>query len=170
MKYFALLYLPLFLFSISCKTKVNPIVDYSNLKYDTNAIKIFYWDTTRLPFPNNSEPIAITTKDIETVDSAIRSQMKWFNDSISPKLFLSFSKSAPLETFIINPQKYKRQYFPYKDVNGKKVFYIICFCNEFKEWKTKRYTGKLHNGICEITIMVNLSRMTVEQFNTGSYG
>ena len=171
MKYLALLCLLFVLpFFITCKNKVNLTLDYSNLTYDTNTLKIFSWDTAKWTFPNNSEPIAVTMKDIETVDSVIKSQIKLFNDSISPKYFLSFNKTAPLEKFIIDLQKYKRQYFPYKDVNGKKVFYIICFCDEFKEWKTKLYTGKLHYGICEVTIMVNLSRMTVDEFSTGSYG
>ena len=121
-------------------------------------------------FPQNSDPVPLTLNDIVTTDSILKVAVDSFNKTNSRGLYESFNKQVPIEIFIINLKKYKKQYFPYRDVNGQKIIYIICFCDEFKAWKNEIYSGRLHSGICNFNLKVNLSEKNFNYLLIGGYG
>jgi len=137
--------------TFSCNFKNNDTLEYSRLQYDTSSLILFKWDTIKYTFPKNSDPLPLTQDDIVVTDSILKVAVDSFNKTQSPGLYESFNKQVPMETFIINLNGYKRQYFPYRDVNGQKIIYITCFCDKFKGWK-KRFT--LEGYTMEFAILI----------------
>ena len=154
----------------SCNQNATEAYNYSLLQVDTNKIYIFKWDSTLYTFPIFSEPLALTNDDIKLVDSLLVDAVKKFNETDSKRFYESFNKQFSIDSFTIDLPKYKRQYFPYKDNNGQKVFQVICFSKSFVDWRHKVYHGGLHGGISKFTLRINLSERKADQFYTGGYG
>jgi len=164
-------YLLIFSFAIfSCRQNAKGTFDYSLLQVDTNCIKVFKYDSTLYTFPKFSEPLSLTNDDIKLVDSLLVDIVQKFNQIDSKELYEMTKKQFSIDSFTIDLTKYKRQYFPYKDNNGQKVFRLICFSRPFKDWKEKVYSGRLHGGITKFTLRVNLSEKKADEFSIGGYG
>ena len=154
----------------SCRPIQTGTLDYDTLNYDTNRVALFLWDTTKYVFPNNSDPLPLTQNDLSVTDSFLKNAIDSFNAVRSPELYQSFGKVAPLDSFTIDPTKYKTQFFPYKDVNGERIVLVIGFNINFASWKTDVYIGRLHYGIHKFELKVNLSRKVHSDIQTGDYG
>ncbi len=164
--YFTLLSLTIF----ACRQNSNMTYDYTSLSVDTSNTIIFKWDGTLYTFTNFSEPLALSNDDIKLADSLLNDAVDKFNKTNSKGLYQAFNKQVPIDSFIIDLSKYKRQFFPYRDVNGQRVFYLVCFSKTFPEWRNKIYHGGLHYGITKFTLRVNLSDRKADELSTGSYG
>ncbi|WP_205756005.1 hypothetical protein [Lacibacter luteus] len=154
----------------SCRQNAKDTFDYSLLQVDTNYIKVFKYDSALYTFPKFSEPLALTNDDVKLVDSLLVDAVQKFNQTNSKGLYEEFNKQFSIDSFTIDLTKYKRQYFPYKDNNGQKVFQLICFSSPFADWKEKIYSGRLHGGITKFTLRVNLSDKKADEFSIGGYG
>jgi hypothetical protein len=163
-----LLFLSLAFFS--CRQKAKDTFDYNLLQVDTSCIKIFKYDTALYTFPKFSKPLSLTNDDIKLVDSLLLDAVGKFNQTSGKEIYESFNKQFPIDNFIIDMAKYKRQYFPYKDNNGQKVFRLICFSTHYTDWKKNVYSGGLHGGITKFTLRINLSDRKAEEFFIGGYG
>ena len=156
--------------SVACKQTNSATLNYESLSYDTNRIAIFKWDTTKYQFPNNSDPLPLTQVDLQVVDSLLQDGVDSFNTQISPLLYQSFDSKVPLDSFIIKQEKYKFQYFPIKDVNGKRIVDIIGFSTDFAQWKKEVYQPRRHYGMRMLKLEINLSENTRDNINTGDFG
>lgn len=154
----------------SCRQTAQDTFDYSLLQVDTNYIKVFKYDSALYTFPKFAEPLALTNDDVKLVDSLLVDAVQKFNRTNSKGLYEAFNKQISIDSFTIDLTKYKRQYFPYKDNNGQKVFQLICFSSPFADWKKKIYSGRLHGGITKFTLRVNLSDKKADEFSIGGYG
>ena len=139
----------------SCRQSKPGTLDYEKLNHDTNRISIFKWDTAVYIFPNNSDPLPLTQEDLFTIDSFLKDAIDTFNITISSKLYQAFDGKVPIDSFIIKKEKYKHQFFPYRDVNGQRIVAIIGFYDNFYPWKTKIYFGKQHYGMRKTELKVN---------------
>jgi len=169
------LLIPLACFSLtvlafSCKESSTVTLDYQSLNYDTGRIAIFKWDTTKYQFPGNSDPLPLTQEDLKVVDSLLKDAVDGFNTEISAGLYRSFNGRVPVDSFIIRPEKYKLQYFPFRDVNGERIITIVGFSTNFEGWKKKAYLPKLHYGISMFELNVNLTLKTRDNIRSGSFG
>ena len=156
--------------TFSCKDKKPGTLIYSRLQYDTSILKLFDWDTSKYEFPENSDPLPLDQEDIAIADSILSVAVDSFNKDKSPGLYKSFDKRIPIDIFIIDLKKYKRQYLPYRDVNGQKIISIYAFCDKYSSWQTKVYSGRLYGGICYLQLKVNLSEKTFDYLKIGGYG
>lgn len=156
--------------SPSCQHTDSGTLDYARLTYDTNRIAIFKWDTTKYLFPNNSEQMALTQEDLIVVDSLLKDAVDSFNTSISLGLYQKFDSKVPLDSFIIKQDKYRYQYFPFKDVNGQRVITIIGFYTNFQQWKTEVYQPRQHYGMHMLELKVNLSEKNRDNLHSGNFG
>ena len=154
----------------SCRQSANGTLNYSKLNYDTSRIVIFNWDTVKVSFPSNSEPLPLTQQDLFVIDSFITDGINTFNANVNSNLKTLTSKEVPIDLYLINQAEFKYQFFPYIDVNGERVVSVIGFSNNFTFWRTEPYMGRPHFGITEIGLMVNLSRNTSNKFYTCCYG
>jgi hypothetical protein len=145
--------------------------DYSRLSYDINKIAIFGWDTTKYVFPSNSDPLPLSQSDIALIDSLLTDAIDSFNATTALGLYHAFEELQPAESFKIDLRIYKRQLFPYKDVNGKRVVVIFGFNDEFERWRSELYfPARDHYGIKMFELNLNLSDTTRNNVRTGSYG
>lgn len=154
----------------SCKERSAGSLNYHELKYDTNRVAIFQWDTSKYVFPNNSDPLPMTQEDIFLIDSLLQLAINTFNINFSEKLFHSFNGKVPLETFVLKGEKYKYQFFPYKDVNGQRLVVVVGFLGEFLPWRNEFYWGRLHYGMNRLELKINLSEKTSDYLRTADFG
>src|SRR4030095_9313967 len=161
-----------FLFTVttfSCRQNASGTFNYASLNFDTNKITIFNWDSLLYTFPKYSEPLALTNDDIKLVDSLLVDAVEKFNRTDSKGLYESFNKQFSIDSFTIDLSRYKRQYFPYKDNNGQRVFQLVCFSLQFPEWRSKIYYRGVHGGISKFTLRINLSDKKADEFSIGGY-
>ena len=166
----ALSFINLTILALSCMESNPATLDFGRLKYDANRIAIFKWDTTKYQFAANTSPLPLTQDDLRAVDSLIKDAIDSFNTAISPKLYQAFESKIPLDSFIIRYEKYKYQYFPFKNVNGKHVLTIIGFAEDFKQWKQEVYQARLHYGIRMLELEVDLTGKTHDTLRSGDFG
>jgi len=155
---------------LSCQQNSSGILEYQNLDFDTNKIVIFGWDTTKYRFPTNSEPLPLTHDDLLVTDSLIKDGIDSFNTNISPKMVDAFDRKFSVDNFVIKEEKYKYQYYPYKDVNGQRIMTIIGFSTDFQSWKEKMYQPGLHYGIRMFELKINLSEKIRDNLISGDFG
>lgn len=156
---------------LSCKQADNlGTLDYGSLNYDSGRIAIFKWDTTKYLFPNNSTVLSLTQQDLAVTDSLLKDAVDSFNVQMSPRLFESFDGKVPLDSFIIKQEKYKYQYFPFKDVNGQRIIQVIGFSTNFQPWKAEMYQPGVHYGMHMFDLKINLSEKTRENIHSGDFG
>ena len=144
-------------FLLSCGQPKPGTFDYQKLNYDSDRITIFKWDTAKLVFPNNSEPIRLTQEDLAFCDSMLQEAIDSFNRYISPGLYEAFNRSRAIDSFIIKKEKYRYQYFPFEDVNGHHRLNIVGFSNNFQRWKTDIYEPRIHCGMNMVQIDIFLT-------------
>jgi hypothetical protein len=166
----AIVFISATLYSFSCKHVNTGTLEYSKLKYDTNRITIFKWDTTKYLFPNNSDPLPLTQEDLFIVDSLLRDAIDSFNNHISPSLYQAFDRIFAIDSFIIKQERYRYQYFPIKNVNGQRVMTIIGFSVDFQPWKTEVYKPSDHYGMRMLELNVNLLEKTRDNLRSGDFG
>ena len=146
-------------------------MNYHKLSYDTSSTVIFNWDTTLYQFPNNSDPLPLTQEDIKLTDSLLKISIDSFNKH-NPLKEMFDNTLHPIEPLDINLSNYKKQFFPYLDVNFEKVVFINCVCNKHihSDWKKKPLEGRLHSGICQFLVKINLTTKNFYEFSIGGYG
>ncbi|WP_121357741.1 hypothetical protein [Flavisolibacter nicotianae] len=166
----AFLFISLTLFTFSCKQTSSATLNYPSLRYDTNRIAVFRWDTTKYQFPTNSDLLPLTQEDLKIVDSLLKDAVDSFNMQISPRMVQSFNNKVALDSFIIKHENYRYQYFPYKDVNGQRIVTIIGFSGEFHPWKMEVYQAGIHYGMRRLELRVNLSEKTRDNIRSGDFG
>lgn len=157
-------------FTFSCGQNTSGTLNYKRLSYDTNRIAIFNWDTTKYRFPTNSDPLPLTQLDLRVIDSLLEDAIDSFNIQISPRMSEAFDRKVPVDSFIIKQEKYRYQYFPFKDVNGQRVITIIGFSTDFQPWKDEMYQPRLHYGMRMLELKVNLSDKTRDNIQSGDFG
>lgn len=166
----AISFVSLTITKVSCKETNSATLDYGRLNYDTSRIAIFKWDTSKYRFPGNSDPLPLTQEDLKIVNSLVKDAVDSFNVAISPRLYQSFDSKIPLDSFIIRQEKYKYQYFPFKDVNGQRVMTIVGFSTGFEQWKEEIYQPRLHYGMRMLELRVNLTERTRDNIRSGDLG
>ena len=160
----------------SCSQKAaKPLKKPTALIYDTSVIAIFKWDTAKYySFPKNSDSTVLSEEDLDEVDSLFRSAVRAYNDEKRP-LLPQFYKNFGIRDstqILIDLKTYKRQYFPFEDVNGERVVFINCFCTRWRKapyWKTIEETVD-DGGPCYFHLTVNLSKKIWSDFMANGYG
>jgi hypothetical protein len=103
-------------------------------------------------------------------DSLLRDAVDSFNERSSLALYMSFNKAAPRESFTIHLDKYRFQYFPKRDFNGKRVMTIMDFSTGFQSWKTEIYQPKTHYGMQMIELEINFIQRTRGKIHSADFG
>jgi hypothetical protein len=147
------------------------------LSYDTSVIAIFKWDPGKYySFPKNSDSTVLSQQELNDVDSLFKSAVKTYNDEQRqrlPRLYKSFQIQDSSQ-FLLDISKYKRQYFPFENVNGERIVYINCFCidkfhSPYPDWKTVEVFVD-DGGSCYFNLKVNLATKKWSDFWVNGYG
>lgn len=153
-----------------CKQSGTETLNYSSLNYDTSRIFIFSWDIAKYFFPGNSAPLPLSQDDLKTADNLLKDAIDSFNTYISPGLYEAFERRVPIDSFLVNQDRYKYQYFPGKDVNGRRVLKIIGFSTDYRLWKQAVYKPVLHYGTSMIELNIDLTEKSRDNLRSGDFG
>ncbi len=154
----------------ACNNSTNSTLEYQTLAIDTTNTHIFSWDTSRCQFPKNSDPLSLSGADIFYIDSLLRDVVDSFNIKISPRLYNAFDTNVRIEDFFIDLRKYRKQYIPYQDVNGQRILTVYAFCDSTNYWKTEIGYPRLHGGVCNLQMPINLTEKSRSDLRHGGFG
>jgi hypothetical protein len=160
---------------LGCNQIEAPVRKAKPLNYDTAVIAIFKWDASKYySFPRNSDPISLTQDELVLMESIFTSAVTEYNDRVRPLLPRLYETLGRKDStlILINFKEYKRQYFPYKDVNGERIVYINCFCEKYGEFRHWREVEELvdDGGNCYFQLKINLTQKKYIDFFVNGYG
>ena len=129
---------------------------------DTSVIAILPIDTSYHWLFENTKPLNLTEKDLQTADNILANCIIIHN-----------AKQDTTRQFseYIDLKKYKRQYIPLVNSKGEKKVYINCFCISdwgFDNWK-KSLVQVDDGGSCFFQLIINLTTLEYEKFGTNGY-
>lgn len=136
-------------------------ISLSKAQIDTASIAIIPFDATQYWIFEKSQPYSLTNIDIEAIELILRKWVNEYNPSQEQE-FQSIHKNHPelnidKANFIIDLQRYKRQYIAIINTKGEKEVWINCFCGERDQnWKTNLIVIK-DGGNCYFNLKVNLT-------------
>jgi len=170
-----ILFLPV---SLSCNQKTShAVINKKPLQYDTSAIAMFENDTGKLYLlPQGSGLASLTQNDLGIADSLFNTAVNDYNNKQRPLLKGWYKKFQLQDStrVLINPKKYRRQYFAYTDSNGQKIIYINCFCNDhnFRDHPNwKKYEVIVDDGgNCYFELKVNIDHKKYFDFFVNGQG
>lgn len=131
------------------------------VQIDTASIAIIPFNTTQSWIFENSQPINLTNRDIETIEIILRKCINNYNPTQEQE-FQSIHNNHPeynidKTNFIIDLQRYKRQYIAAINAKREKEVWINCFCKEGDlNWKTNLIIVK-DGGDCYFNLKINLT-------------
>jgi hypothetical protein len=65
---------------------------------------------------------------------------------------------------------YRYQYFPYNDVNGERIIYIVGFTSEFQAWRDEPYEPRTDYGMQMFELRINLTEHNRSDIGIGGFG
>lgn len=137
-------------------------VSSTSLNLDTSVIALLPLDTAQCWAFNDCSPADLTNDDLiqiekllrECVDNYNPEQEKQFNEIKSKYPGYKFYKKH----FIIDLERYRRQYIAVTNKEGEKEVWINCFCDkEIDYWKTD-IVFVFDGGNCFFNLKVNLTK------------
>ncbi|QHT65901.1 hypothetical protein GXP67_04070 [Rhodocytophaga rosea] len=110
----------------------------------------------------NSKPATLTGKDLETIEQILQQVLKVYNPN-EKKQYEQIKKQNPEskireDNFVINLNRYKRQYIAFLNEKGEKEVWINCFCGDIdRNWQNEIIFVR-NGGNCFFNLKVNLNR------------
>ena len=163
----------LFLLSIisSCKTeKLKPIKqdDTTEISIDTSKITILKNEIyTPYLIPKNSKYSNLNRSEILEVENLLIESIAKFNKEQEKEIDKVRLENPGFnlnrDNFIINLQKYQRQYVAYTTESGEKEVWVNCFCSRNKKWKIEPVIVK-DGGNCYFNLKINLTKKICSDF------
>jgi len=127
---------------------------------DTSMVVILPLDTTHSWIFKNVKQAELTSNELSLIENILTNCIQEYNK----KEKLEFRQLQSKETdaqfnindFIIDLNKYKRQYIAVINSNGEKEVWVNCFCNSFdKDWRKQRIIVK-DGGNCYFNLKINI--------------
>jgi len=132
-----------------------------SLTVDTSVIAIIPFDTTdNWPF-ENAEPTNLNQTELQQIEKILADCIAKYN----PKQKLRFdeisakypSEEFELGEFIIELNRYKRQYVPVINEKGEKVVWVNCFCGVWDKSDKYQILIIFDGGNCYFNVKINLA-------------
>lgn len=134
---------------------------------DMTSIAIIPFDTTYLLF-EKAQPTDLNTQELQLIEKLIFDCISQYNPG-QRKQFEEISNKYPnenfkLSDFIIELNRYKRQYVPVINDKGEKEVWVNCFCDTWdSDWK-KEIIEVLDGGNCYFQMKINLTEKKYYDF------
>lgn len=146
------------------KTKAETkIIEQQNImsNVDTSIITILPFDTIKHWVFKNNSPTDLTGEDLLQVESILNKCISVYNTNQETH-FKELNEKYPgykldWNNFIIDLQRYKRQYVATTNSKGEKEVWLNCFCGGgYPNWKTDLVFVK-DGGNCYFNLKINLT-------------
>jgi hypothetical protein len=141
--------------------KENDSLFVSVLKYDSSYSYLF---------PTSVASVDIAPVEIEVCETLLADYVKEYNLAAVEK-YKEVTKEGPKanvdeKDFIIELQRYGRQYLPVITEQGDKIVYVNCFCDprRFNNWRRNLIVVQ-DGGHCFFNFKVNLSKRKIVSFS-----
>ncbi len=117
-------------------------VSDKKIQLDTSMVAILPFDTIQYWVFKNAKQTDLSIKDLIIIENLLTDciaeynpkQEQQFNELKSNNLELSFN----IKHFVIDLERYKRQYMAVINDKGEKEVWINCFCNSWeKDWRNE---------------------------------
>jgi hypothetical protein len=110
------------------------------------------------------KPATLSKSEIDQIDTILKKCVAVYNPN-RQKEFDSLLLMRPgiknnLKYFVIDLNRYKRQYIPITNEYGEKEIWVNCFCrNQNKNW-LREYISVRDGGNCYFKVKINLTKRT----------
>ena len=151
-----------FIFCIKIHGQTNISSRDKIVSLDTTKIAILSSDIIlKYIFNKNCIKSKLNNEEVATVDLLLRKCIDNYNIK-AEKEFRQISLNNPSfipnrENFVIDVEKYKRQYIVVKNSQGEKEIWINCFCSKRKNWR-KELIKVDDGGNCYFNLKINLTK------------
>jgi hypothetical protein len=154
---------------IGCRQKEKHIqenvIDVNNrvdsITIDTSVIAIIQFDTTYHWLFENARPTELDYAELKQIEKILNECIDEYNpeqeqrfNEISTKYI---DETFRLTDFIIELDRYKRQYVPVINEKGEKEIWINCFCGEWEGRDKNQILLVDDGGNCFFNLSINLS-------------
>ena len=148
------------------KTVVESKID--KVIIDTSSIVIIEFDTTYHWLFKSAKQSELDSEDLYQIEKLLADSLMKYNNQQKIQ-FEEISKNYPdenfnLTNFIIELDKYKRQYVPVINEQGEKEVWINCFCGKWNKNGKKEMLIVNDGGNCYFNLKINLTTKTIYDF------
>jgi len=139
---------------------VDQQVSNNEIQLDTSMVAILPFDTTQYWIFKNAKQTDLSISNLVTIENILFDCIAEYNFK-QEQQFNEISSENPeynldINHFIIDIEKYNRQYMPVINDKGEKEVWINCFCNSWeKDWRKERIIVK-DGGNCYFNLKINL--------------
>ena len=136
----------------------------NNIKVDSSLFAIMKLDSSTnnvFKIFNSLTPTELTTDDLKKIEMILLS----FTNSYNPEMEKRFKEAKATYSeskidkkhFIIDLDRYRRQYYATTNKKGEKEVWVNCFCDNWgKNWR-KELIFVLDGGNCYFNLKINLT-------------
>lgn len=154
------------------KTLVKTKVD--TISIDTSSITIIEFNTNYHWLFKSAKRSELNSKELKQIEKILTDSLIKYN-SKQQLQFQEISKKYPnadfnLSNFIIELERYKRQYVPVVNEKGEKEVWINCFCGKWGENGRTEVFEVEDGGNCYFNLKINLTTETIYDFMVNGDG
>lgn len=158
-KYILTLFSALLLLSCNNIKKIRG--DKKSVQVDKSKITILPLDSVVSLEFKDCKPTDLSTKDLYKIEIIIRECISEYNKK-EEKVYNEIKHKNPqsqisITNFIIDLNKYKRQYIAVINTKGEKEVWVNCFCGTMPNW-TKKIIYVFDGGNCYFNLKINLKQ------------
>jgi len=147
---------------------MNTSDDTSFVHIDTGVFVVFPYDYTQYWMFKNCKPVELTDKDYETIEQVLRTSIMNYNQERTRYMqTLSADDTANKfnqKDFIIDLNRYKRQYVAVVNAKGEKEVWVNCFCGNFTQESRTSIVEVNDGGNCYFSVKINLTNKMFYDF------
>lgn len=152
----------LFLLVTGCEVKEKADDNISSLAKDTSVFTVIKYDSSLSYILEGGHPTELNEEDYKIIDSLIRECIKDYN--VEQELEHNALQKAHPEYnlskkhFIIELERYKRQYVAVEDNSCDKIVWVNCFCDVTDTLWKHSVIEVLDGGNCFFNIKLNITK------------
>lgn len=122
-------------------------------------------------YDDDEKPATLNKNDFKIIERLLQKTVQEYNRQVEAR-FQHYKKKNPQavkvhkNNFLIELERYKRQYFATQKSNGEKIVWINCFCRipSNIDWQTDLVWVK-DGGNCYFQMQINITKKEVESFS-----
>jgi hypothetical protein len=155
----------LLIFSLTCffASYGQTIIKVKSTSVDSTKIAILSSELIqKYIFQKECKEAKLTDNDAIIVDSLLKKCIDKYNVEAEKEFKQIVGENSNYkpnkEDFVIDIEKYKRQYFVITNSKGEKEVWVNCFCNSWKKDWRKELIRVKDGGNCYFQVKVNLTK------------
>lgn len=146
---------------ISCHSKP---ANRAGIQHDSSVFTIIPCDSNLEYVFDNAQPTLLEKEDLSLIDSLLITSIEQYNteqdDEYQRLKTKSLSVGIDRQNFVIDIERYKRQYVACVDSNGDKIVWVNCVCDVTDTFWKHIIVDVSDGGNCYFNVKLNLAKRT----------